>query len=79
MHNFLRQYRKFREITRNELGDIQEQDIISLFIVHLNLKSAAMPTVFADLWRMMGDPQHNQDPDSDDNDDDPFSAESPTQ
>ena len=76
MHNFLRQYRQFREITRNELGDIQEQDIISLFIVHLNLKSAAMPTVFADLWRMMSNPQ---DPDSDDNDDDPFSAESPTQ
>ena len=76
MHNFLRQYRKFREITRNELGDIQEQDIISLFIVHLNLKSAAMPTVFADLWRMMSE---SQDPDSDDNDDDPFSAEPPTQ
>ena len=76
MLNFLRQYRKFREMTRNELGDIAEQDIISLFIVHLNLKSAAMPTVFADLWRMMSNPQ---DPDSDDNDDDPFSAESPTQ
>jgi hypothetical protein len=77
MHNFLRQYHKFREFTRNELGDIQEPDIISLFVVHLNLKSAAMPPVFADLWRMMSDPQGPQDPDSDDNDDDPFSAESP--
>jgi len=74
MLNFLQQYRKFREFARNELGDIKEQEIISLFIVHLDTKAAAMPPVFADLWRMMSPPQ---DPDSEDNDDDPFSAEPP--
>jgi hypothetical protein len=78
MKQFINDYRKFRQITRDEIGDIREDDLLILFSLYLERKPAfplplgGLETFFQSLAPFLNPSE--TDPDGEDNDDDPFSA-----
>ena len=70
---FIEEYRKFRNLLREESGDIKEADIITLFTIYLDRKIlnpfGGLETFFKQFSSMT-------DPDDDSNNDDPFANSS---
>jgi|TARA_R110000822_G_scaffold16853_4_gene56960 hypothetical protein len=75
---FINNYRKFRQITRQEIGDIREDDLLILFSLFLEqqpsipLAFGGLESFFQSLSPFLNPSEVN--PDADENDDDPFSA-----
>jgi len=76
MMPFIDEYRKFRHIVREEIGDVREADIIALFSLYLERKIlnpfGGLET-FIKHFSSMVEPT---DPDDESNNDDPFSNSS---
>ena len=70
---FVDEYRKFRHLVREEIGDLKESDIIGLFTIYLDRKIlnpfGGLETIFKQFSHFSPQPT---DPDAEDNDDDPF-------
>ena len=78
MKQFINDYRKFRQIARQDIGDVREDDLIMLFSLFLE-RQPAFPLPLGGLETFLQSlaPLFNPsetDPDGEDNDDDPFSA-----
>lgn len=70
MKQFINEYRKFRELARQEIGDIRESDILVLFGIYREKSTmlnplAGLEYIFNNIAGL--------NPDDDKNDDDPFS------
>jgi hypothetical protein len=78
MKRFINDYRKFRQMARQEIGDIREDDVLILFSLFLEQQPAfplplgGLETFLQSLSPFLNPSDAN--PDDDDNDDDPFSA-----
>ena len=76
MKAFIDEYRRFRHIVREEIGDLEEPDIMTLFCVWVDRKPLQNP--FAGLeslfkgYESIFQPRPNDDPDDEDFNDDPF-------
>ena len=72
MIQFVAEYRKFRHLVREEIGDVREADIIAMFSLYLDRKIlnpfGGLET-FIKHFSSMVEPT---DPDDESNDDDPF-------
>ncbi len=77
MRSFVEEYRKFRHIMREDVGDLKESDIITLFTIYLDRKVfnplGGLETFFR---QFQTDLREASDPDAEDNDDDPFANSS---
>ena len=70
MKQFINDYRKFRQLARQEIGDIRESDILVLFGIYREQSTmlnplAGLEYIFSNIAGL--------NPDDDENDDDPFS------
>mgnify|MGYP006138469429 FL=1 len=70
MKQFINDYRKFRQLARQEIGDIRESDILVLFGIYREQSTmlnplAGLEYTFSNIAGL--------NPDDDENDDDPFS------
>jgi|TARA_R110000824_G_scaffold166271_2_gene343045 hypothetical protein len=70
MKQFINDYRKFRQLARQEIGDIRESDILVLFGIYREQSTmlnplAGLEYLFSNIAGL--------NPDDDENDDDPFS------
>ena len=80
MKQFIEEYRKFRHLVREELGDFSEEDIMILFSFYLERPQYKNPfagletffTQYSSLFNSNNNP--NDDPNDPDFDDDPFSS-----
>ena len=76
MKAFIDEYRRFRHLVREEIGDLEEPDIMTLFSVWVDRKPLQNP--FAGLeslfkgYESIFQPRPNDDPDDEDFNDDPF-------
>ena len=69
MKQFINDYRKFRQLARQEIGDIRESDILVLFGIYREQSTmlnplAGLEYLFSNIAGL--------NPDDDENDDDPF-------
>ncbi|MCP4121169.1 MAG: hypothetical protein GY751_05405 [Bacteroidetes bacterium] len=73
---FINEYRKFRYLVLEEVGDVRDADIIALFSLYLDRKIlnpfGGLETFFKHFSSMV----EPTDPDDESNDDDPFSNSS---
>ena len=84
MKTFIDEYRRFRHLVREEIGDLEEPHIISLFCVWVDRKPqlnpfAGLETFFkgyTDIFQPNNPDDEN--PDDENNNDDPFSNTSGT-
>ena len=84
MKNFIDEYRKFRHLVREEIGDLEEPDIMTLFCVWMDRRPPLNPfagletffTQYSSLFNSNTNP--NDDPNDPDFDDDPFSNNTTT-
>jgi len=70
MKQFIEDYRKFRQLARQEIGDIRESDLLVLFGIYREQSTmlnplAGLEYIFSNIAGL--------NPDDDENDDDPFS------
>ena len=70
MKQFIDDYRKFRQLARQEIGDIRESDLLVLFGIYREQSTilnplAGLEYIFSNIAGL--------NPDDDENDDDPFS------
>ena len=77
MKNFIDEYRKFRHLVREDIGDLSEEDIMLLFSMYLERPQyknpfAGLETFFSQ-YSSLFNPNPNDDPEDPDFDDDPFS------
>ena len=77
MKAFIDEYRKFRHLVREDIGDLEEPDIMTLFCIWVDRK----PTIqnpfsglesFLKGYESIFQPRPNDDPDDEDFNDDPF-------
>jgi hypothetical protein len=77
MTPFVDEYRKFRHLVREEIGDLKESDIIGLFTIYLDRKIlnpfGGLETLFKHFSHFTPE---STDPDDESNDDDPFANSS---
>ena len=79
MKGFIDDYRRFRHLVREEIGDLEEPDILMLFSVWVDRKPqlnpfAGLETFFkgyTDIFQPNN--PHDENPDDENNNDDPFS------
>jgi len=71
MKQFINDYRKFRQLARQEIGDIRESDLLVLFGIFREQSTAFNP--LAGLEYIFNNIS-SFNPDDDENDDDPFSS-----
>jgi len=70
MKQFIDDYRKFRQLARQEIGDIRESDLLVLFGIYLEQSTILNPLAGLEyIFNNIG----GLNPDDDENDDDPFS------
>ncbi len=78
MKHFIDEYRRFRHLVREEIGDLEEPDIMTLFCVWVDRKPiiqnpfAGLETFFKGYQDIFQHNNPNEDPDDESNDDDPF-------
>ena len=76
MKAFIDEYRRFRHLVREEIGDLEEADIMMLFSIYVERRPIQNP--FAGLetffkgYESIFKPNPNDDPEDPDFDDDPF-------
>jgi hypothetical protein len=77
MKSFIDEYRRFRHLVREEIGDLEEVDIMTLFCVWVENKPtiqnpfAGLETFFKGYQDIFQN-NSNDDPDDEDFNDDPF-------
>jgi hypothetical protein len=81
MKQFINDYRKFRQLARDEIGDIRENDLLRLFSLFIEQQQPVVVNPLGGLESFFQgiSPFFNPssiNPDDDENDDDPFSANS---
>ena len=78
MKDFIDQYRRFRHLVREDIGDLEELDIMTLFCVWVENKPviqnpfAGLETFFKGYQDIFQNNNANEDPDDENNNDDPF-------
>ncbi len=77
MKAFIDEYRRFRHLVREEIGDIEEPDIMMLFSIYVERRPiqnpfAGLETFFKGYTDIFQPNNPNNDPDDESNDDDPF-------
>ena len=85
MKSFIDQYRKFRHLCREEIGDLEDGDIMMLFSIYLdqtprlNNPFSGLETFFTQYSSLFNSNDNpNDDPNDPDFDDDPFSNNTTT-
>ncbi len=79
MKNFIEEYRKFRHLVREDIGDLSEEDIMLLFSLYLERPQyrnpfAGLETFFSQYSSLFNSNNNpSDDPEDPDFDDDPFS------
>ncbi len=73
---FIDEYRKFRHILREESGDLNEADIITLFAIYLDRKILNPFGGLETLFKQFSTFSEPKDPDDESNNDDPFANSS---
>ena len=81
MKGFIDDYRRFRHLVREEIGDLEEPDIMTLFCVWMDRRPplnpfAGLETFFKGYTDIFQPNNANEDPDDENNNDDPFSNSS---
>ena len=70
MKQFIEDYRKFRQLARQEIGDIRESELLVLFGIYHQQSTIINPLAGLEyIFNNIG----GLNPDDDENDDDPFS------
>ena len=70
MKQFIDDYRKFRQLARQEIGDIRESDLLVLFGIYREQSTILNPLAGLEyIFNNIG----GLNPDDDEDDDDPFS------
>ena len=78
MKAFIDEYRRFRHLVREDIGDLEELDIMALFCVWVENKPviqnpfAGLETFFKGYQDIFQNNNANEDPDDENNNDDPF-------
>ena len=76
MKTFIDEYRRFRHLVREDIGDLEDADIMLLFSIYIERRPT--PNPFAGLesffkgYESIFQPRPNDDPDDEDFNDDPF-------
>ena len=83
MKAFIDEYRRFRHLVREEIGDLEEPDIMMLFSIYIERRPiqnpfAGLESFFKGYTDIFQPNNPNNDPDDESNDDDPFSNTSGT-
>ena len=83
MKHFIDEYRRFRHLVREEIGDLEDADIMMLYSIYLERRPiqnpfAGLESFFKGYTDIFQPNNPNNDPDDESNDDDPFSNTSGT-